>query len=109
MEGSARSVVPGIAHHVAQRGNGRQQTFFNDGGHTAYLDRMARWCGKHGVEIWGYCRMPNPDRLLQPALPNWLKSKAPDRPRESQGRLTGTTPPTNDKMRWSTAMTNRNA
>ena len=27
----ARVVVPGVAHHVTQRGNRRQQTFFDDG------------------------------------------------------------------------------
>lgn len=26
----ARAVFPGIPHHVTQRGNGRQQTFFSD-------------------------------------------------------------------------------
>jgi len=26
----ARAVAPGIPHHVTQRGNRRQQTFFND-------------------------------------------------------------------------------
>jgi putative transposase len=26
----ARFIIPGIPHHVTQRGNGRQQTFFGD-------------------------------------------------------------------------------
>jgi len=26
----ARAVAPGIPHHITQRGNRRQQTFFND-------------------------------------------------------------------------------
>jgi putative transposase len=29
MEGMARVVAPGIPHHVTQRGNRRQETFFS--------------------------------------------------------------------------------
>ena len=36
----ARFVVPGIAHHVTQRGNGRQQTFFSDADYAAYCDQL---------------------------------------------------------------------
>jgi REP element-mobilizing transposase RayT len=34
----ARAVAPGIPHHIAQRGNKRQQTFFNDQDYQAYLE-----------------------------------------------------------------------
>ena len=37
----ARLVVPGLPHHITQRGNRRQQTFFNDGDYAAYLELMA--------------------------------------------------------------------
>jgi len=47
----ARIVVPGYPHHVMQRGNRRQQTFFCDDDYGAYLGLMAEWCGRHGVEI----------------------------------------------------------
>jgi hypothetical protein len=30
----SRVVIPGIPHHVTQRGNGRQRTFFEDYGIT---------------------------------------------------------------------------
>jgi putative transposase len=33
----ARVVVPGIPHHVTQRGNRRQATFFGDDDYAAYL------------------------------------------------------------------------
>ena len=55
----ARLVVPGLPHHITQRGNRRQQTFFNDEDYAAYVELMAEWCGEHGVEIWAYCLMPN--------------------------------------------------
>jgi len=52
-------VVPGPPHHVTQRGNRRQQTFFCDDDYVAYLYLMAEWCGEQGVEIWAYCLMTN--------------------------------------------------
>jgi len=60
----ARVVIPGMPHHVTQRGNRRQQTFFNDGDYAAYLELMAEWCGKEGVDIWAYCLMPNHVHLI---------------------------------------------
>ena len=60
----ARVVIPGMPHHVTQRGNRRQQTFFNDGDYEAYLDLMAEWCQKEGVDVWAYCLMPNHSHLI---------------------------------------------
>jgi putative transposase len=60
----ARLVIPGLPHHITQRGNRRQTTFFNDGDYQAYLELMAEWCGEHGVEIWSYCLMPNHVHLI---------------------------------------------
>jgi putative transposase len=37
----ARLVVPGIPHHVTQRGNRRERTFFEDGDYQFYLDLLA--------------------------------------------------------------------
>jgi Transposase IS200 like len=53
-----------MPHHITQRGNRRQQTFFNDGDYAAYLELMADWCREEGVEIWGYCLMPNHIHLI---------------------------------------------
>lgn len=55
----ARVVVPSYPHHVTQRGNRRQPTFFCDDDYEAYLDLMAEWCGECAVEVWAYCLMPN--------------------------------------------------
>ncbi len=60
----ARVVVPGMPHHVTQRGNRRQQTFFNDQDYSAYLELMVELCQEEGVEIWGYCLMPNHTHLI---------------------------------------------
>jgi putative transposase len=60
----ARVVVPGLPHHVTQRGNRRQTTFFRHGDYEAYLELMAEWCGRCGVEVWSYCLMPNHVHLI---------------------------------------------
>jgi putative transposase len=60
----ARLVIPGLPHHVIQRGNRRQQTFFNDGDYAAYLELMAEWCREESIEIWSYCLMPNHVHLI---------------------------------------------
>lgn len=54
-----RIVLPGIPHHVTQRGNRRERTFFEDGDYELYLDLMADAAARAGVAIWSYCLMPN--------------------------------------------------
>ena len=60
----ARVVVPGLPHHITQRGNRRQQTFFCDEDYEYYLELMGQWCTVHQVEIWAYCLMPNHVHLI---------------------------------------------
>ena len=60
----ARVIAPGVPHHLTQRGNRRQQTFFSDDDYRAYLNLMAEWCAKQGVEVWAYCLMPNHVHLI---------------------------------------------
>ena len=54
-----RMVLPGIPHHVTQRGNRRERTFFEEGDYALYLDLLADAAGRFGVEVWSYCLMPN--------------------------------------------------
>jgi putative transposase len=60
----ARIIAPGYPHHVTQRGNRRQQTFFSEDDYQSYIELMAQWCGQHGVSIWAYCLMPNHVHLI---------------------------------------------
>jgi putative transposase len=53
----ARVVVPGIPHHITQRGNRRQQVFFSDDDYKLYLELMAEWCKKSETAIWAYCKL----------------------------------------------------
>jgi putative transposase len=55
----ARVVVPHYPHHVTQRGNRRQKTFFSDADYRAYLKLLAEAKVESGVDIWAYCLMPN--------------------------------------------------
>jgi REP element-mobilizing transposase RayT len=54
-----RLVLPGIPHHITQRGNRRERTFFEDGDYALYLDLLAQAAGQARVAIWAYCLMPN--------------------------------------------------
>jgi len=56
--------MPGVPHHVTQRGNRRMETFFCDEDYQAYLDLMAERCRHWGVEVWAYCLMPNHVHLI---------------------------------------------
>ncbi|MDO9079874.1 MAG: transposase [Desulfuromonadales bacterium] len=70
----ARVIAPGIPHHLTQRGNRRQQTFFCDDDYSTYIDLMAEWCGKYRVTIWAWCLMPNHVHLI--AVPESEESLA---------------------------------
>lgn len=60
----ARVVASGYPHHITQRGNRRQQTFFCDEDYETYLDLMSEWCKRCAVQIWAYCLMPNHVHLV---------------------------------------------
>ena len=51
----ARIVVPGLAHHVTQRGNRREAIFFEDGDQEIYRDLLAEQALKAGFEVGAYC------------------------------------------------------
>jgi len=60
----ARLVVPGYAHHITQRGNRRQETFFCDDDYATYMEMVGKSCAKTNTEIWAYCLMPNHVHLI---------------------------------------------
>ena len=60
----ARVVVPGVPHHVTQRGNGRARTFFSDDDYALYRDLLATHCAAAEVEVWAWCLMPNHVHLV---------------------------------------------
>lgn len=60
----ARLVVPGLPHHVTQRGNGRARTFFDEEDYALYRDLLAENCRAAAVEAWAWCLMPNHVHLI---------------------------------------------
>ncbi len=82
----ARIVAPHIPHHVTQRGNRRQNTFFCDDDYQLYLDLLAQWCQHFEVEIWAYClrlSVRSKDSIGFFPQRNAIK----DAPRSAQSRL----------------------
>ena len=49
-----RFVLPGIPHHVTQRGNRRERTFFEDGDYELYLDLLGDAARRAHTQIWDY-------------------------------------------------------
>lgn len=68
----SRVTAEKIPHLVTQRGNRCLATFFSKEDYQAYIDLMAEWCGKYGVEIWAYCLMPNHIHMI--AVPETIDS-----------------------------------
>jgi len=70
----ARLVVPGAPHHVTQRGNRREPTFFSADDYRFYRDLLAEAAARANAEIWAYCLMPNHVHvILVPADPDGLR------------------------------------
>ena len=69
----SRITVPGLPHHVTQRGNRRQALFTEPGDYALYRDLLAERCRANRVACWAYCLMPNHVHLvLTPAAANAL-------------------------------------
>lgn len=59
-----RIVIPGAPHHVIQRGNRRQPTFFQADDYRSYLCFATEAFREADVEAWAYCLMPNHVHLI---------------------------------------------
>ena len=60
----ARIILESVPYHITQRGNGRQQVFFEDRDYTLYLDLLRDNCQRERLPIWAYCLMPNHIHLI---------------------------------------------
>jgi putative transposase len=59
-----RIVLPGLPHHVTQRGNNRQDVFFVADDRQAYLALLKEQSARFGVTVLGYCLMSNHVHLV---------------------------------------------
>lgn len=60
----ARVIIPGLPHHVTQRGNGGARVFFSDDDHALYLKLLAAACAAARVRCLAYVLMPNHVHLI---------------------------------------------
>ena len=60
----ARIIAPDYPHHIIQRGNRSQTTFFCEDDYLLYIDLMVQWCRHYKVDIWSWCLMPNHVHLI---------------------------------------------
>jgi len=71
----ARVVVPYYPHHVTQRGNRRQKTFFCEDDYRYYLELISEYSREAGTEVWAYCLMPNHVHLVMvPTVEDGLRA-----------------------------------
>ncbi|MEA1871285.1 MAG: transposase, partial [Candidatus Bipolaricaulota bacterium] len=60
----ARVVLPGIPHHVTQRGVRSLPVFFSDRDRTSYLSFLSKEGEKHGLRFLAWCLMTNHVHLI---------------------------------------------
>ena len=70
----ARLVLPGLPHHITQRGNYRQKVFYRDEDRLLYLNLLREFAVHYGVSILAYCLMPNHVHLI--AVPHHERALA---------------------------------
>jgi REP element-mobilizing transposase RayT len=78
MPRAARAMISGCGHHVAQRGNNRQDVFFVDADRRAYLAYLQDAARRSALPVEGYCLMTSHVRLVvtphqESSLPEALK------------------------------------
>jgi putative transposase len=59
MPREARVVAVGVAHHITQRGNARQEIFTTDSMRSAYLRLLSEHAASHRLRVLAYCIMTN--------------------------------------------------
>ena len=59
MPRTARIVIPGVPHHITQRGNSGQPVFLDDEDRETYLALLRQYAQKHDLRVLGYCLMTN--------------------------------------------------
>ena len=66
----ARVIVPGIPHHIVQRGHNRQPVFVERRDFEYYLANLRKWKQVYELEVYSYCLMTNHVHLVVQANDN---------------------------------------
>lgn len=64
MPRASRIVVPGVPHHITQRGNRQMPIFFANADRRYYLDVLTKACMTHDVTCLAWCLMDNHVHLV---------------------------------------------
>ena len=84
----ARVVIPGLPHHVTQRGNHREAVFFGDDDYRAYLELISKAARASGTQVWAYCLMPNHvDFIMTPSHADGLRATFAEAHRRYSARI----------------------
>ncbi len=59
MPRQTRLIIPGLPHHIVQRGHNRQAIFSDARDYQHYLDNLVERRASLGIAIYGYCLMPD--------------------------------------------------
>lgn len=60
----ARSLAPGLPHHIVQRGNNREKVFLSDDDKKNYLSLLKRYSARWSSPVMAYCLMSNHVHIL---------------------------------------------
>ena len=60
----ARVIVPGMPHHIVQRGHNREVVFVEGRDYEYYLENLAEWKLALGLQVYSYCLMTNHVHLI---------------------------------------------
>ncbi len=60
----SRIVIPGVPHHITQRGNRKQDVFFTVDDRLTYLNWLYDYSDKYNIETLAYCLMDNHVHLI---------------------------------------------
>jgi putative transposase len=72
---TARLIIPGVPHHIVQRGNRQQRIFFDDDDRRTYVALLADAAKRQGVRCIAWCLMDNHVHLaLIPEVANALRA-----------------------------------
>lgn len=64
MPRQARVIVPGLPHHIVQRGHNRQPVFVENRDFEYYLANLREWTQVFEIKLFSYCLMTNHVHLI---------------------------------------------
>lgn len=64
MPRQARVIVPGLPHHIVQRGHNRQAVFIEEQDYDYYLRNLKEWKQALDLKVYSYCLKTNHVHLV---------------------------------------------